>query len=189
MCSAVFVLMALTMSQSESRVLQPANHTCEDTDPMLKVMNFGHISHNNMQEIGRITHKDGSTDVFYSKIVSNACPEIVGQEINSHLRERSTCPWDHVIAVNEMRLPREISMVRCLDCRSCLDGTDNSANGCEAIQHEMSVLKKGDCTPEGVYEWISETIRITVGCTCAAKPSLSFSLNHLLRYDRQLSTH
>ena len=171
MSFAVLLLMALTMSQSESHVLPPANDSCQDTDPMLQTMNFGHISHINMLEIGRVTHSDGSTDVFYTENLSNACPDAIEQGITSHLRERSTCPWDHVIAVNERRLPREISMVRCLDCRSCLDGTQNSANGCEAITREMSVLKRGDCTPEGVYEWKSETINITVGCTCAAKPS------------------
>ena len=149
-------------------VLKPPNEICRDPDHIRHKRSRGHtISLENLLLIGQKQQTDESIDYFYAKTIDPVCP-ILERRSRLSLRRRSTCPWDHVISINEDRIPREISIVRCLPCEHCR--ATNRGQDCEPITKEKSVLMRGKCSTDGVYEWTSQTINVTVGCTCASKP-------------------
>ena len=82
------------------------------------------------------------------------------------LKDRSLCPWYHIITSDSDRYPVDLLEIRCRRCKKCL--MDNRVKSrCEPVYYPLRVLRKtGKCIDE-LYEYVPSWQKVAVGCTCA----------------------
>ena len=112
-------------------------------------------------------YSDGSKHILIYNDINPVCPTRPNDNTDASLSQRSTCPNDFVISIDETRIPRVISMARCL-CEYCLDcGGRKEGNVCEPVLQDVDIMRRVGCNENGVYDWKKDTIKITTSCTCA----------------------
>ena len=86
------------------------------------------------------------------------------------VQERALCPWFNVINNDRKRYPNELTEARC-KCDGCIGG--DGLSQCEPVYYNVHVLLRTEqCDQEGYYKWQSGWQKISVGCTCARRPTV-----------------
>lgn len=124
-----------------------------------KVCYDGHIT------IEKSTDSGNATRVWIFPTKERVCPTKLDRSVTATIGDRSSCPWDDVISIDEHRIPRVIKMARCL-CDPCVTkhGGDRV---CDPVYYTMNVLRRKNCGPDGVATWVKDQLEVPVACTCA----------------------
>ena len=86
------------------------------------------------------------------------------------VQERALCPWYNVINDDLRRYPKELTEARC-KCDRCI-GVDGLSH-CEPVYYNVRVLRLSrQCDDAGYYKWQPGWVKISVGCTCARRPTV-----------------
>lgn len=119
----------------------------------------------NIEEIGL-----NSKNVF-SQSRNKKCPKKINTKSIKY-GHMSTCPSDIKFTYDENRLPIVLPFAVCR-CTHCIpvDGCDEecrSQTTCQPVYTYKTIYRK-QCTSREIYEWISDVVKIPVGCTCGVK--------------------
>ena len=86
------------------------------------------------------------------------------------VQQRSICPWYNVLNKDQRRYPSVLTEARC-KCDRCI-GVDGLSH-CEPVYYNVHALHLTEqCDDAGYYKWQSGWVKISVGCTCALRPTV-----------------
>ena len=110
---------------------------------------------------------EGENVHFYGD--NQECPTEPASD-TSPVQDRSNCPWYNVLNKDETRYPDVVTEARCR-CTGCI-GVDGLSQ-CKPVYYNIHVLRQtGQCDEDGFHKWESGWVKISVGCTCARKPTV-----------------